>query len=156
MESTLTKSTSPLPISTSCPSLSGSVGHLPSFACIACTCDPSTFSASTGFALPYKIRFAVSRPTPSAVLFTSFNMRSMVVGVSWPVSIRKLCRLDAYCSHGSFVQSILRVLRNEATMGLYTSDAERLREVRALLQCVQSRLAVGSRHHTNRGRPLNK
>src|SRR5258708_20009723 len=41
-------------------------------------------------------------------------------------------------------------------MGLYTSDVERLRKVRALLQCVQSRLAVGSRHHTNRGRPLNE
>ena len=62
--------------------------------------------ASTGFALPYKIRFAVSRFTPRLPVPISSKARSMVTGVSCPLSNNRYWFCCLRWSATSFMPSI--------------------------------------------------
>ena len=110
---------------------------------------PKTSTASTGFALPYRIRLAASKFTPMLSSPTSRMARTSVMGVSCPVSQRNFWPfLPAVRRHGADgldrfrVQRVVGVLGDESAVALHGGDPGLAGEIRDLLHARDARLAV--------------
>ena len=122
---------------------------------------PSSSTASTGFALPYRIRLATSKLTPTLSRPTSLMARTSVMGVSCPVSQRNVWPFCLqYCGHGADgvhglgVERLVGVLGNESAVRLHAGNAGFLGEIRHLLDARDARLAILARRQPDGQRPL--
>ena len=94
---------------------------------------------------------------------TSRMARDMVVGVSWPVSIRKYCPLPWQCLRdgadgfdGLRVKRVGRIFGNKTAMRLHLEDAELLGKVGRLAQGIDARGAGLGRHQADGRRAMGK